>query len=76
MNLSSEDVQVRLPSDGLYWAKEEPVTTPFFNIWDASMAKIGKSVSFLPSHLSSLKERNKEAVATAPTSERVSPVAP
>ncbi|KAJ5377850.1 uncharacterized protein N7496_005259 [Penicillium cataractarum] len=75
INLSSEDIQVRLPSDGLYWAKEEPVTTPFFNIWDASMAKIGKSVSFLPSHFSSLADRDKEAAVTAPTSERVSPVA-
>ena len=38
------------------------------------MAKIGKSVSFLPSHFSSLADRDKEAAATAPTSERVSPV--
>lgn len=39
------------------------------------MAKIGKSVSFLPSHFSSLADRDKEAAATAPASERVSPVA-
>lgn len=74
MNLSSEDVLVRLPSDGLYWAKEEPVITPFLNVWDSSMAKIGKSVSFLPSHYASLADRDKELAATAPTSERVSPV--
>lgn len=74
MNLSSEDVQVRLPSDGLYWAKEEPVITPFFYIWDASMAKIGKSISFLPSHLTCLADQEKEAIAIAPASGRVSPV--
>jgi hypothetical protein len=39
------------------------------------MAKLGKSVSFLPSHFSSLADPDREAAATAPTSERVSPVA-
>lgn len=73
MNLSSEDVHVRLPSDGLYWVKEEPVTTPFFNIWDASLGRIGKSVSFLPSHFTSLADKEKQTSATAPASERVSP---
>ncbi|KAJ5748322.1 uncharacterized protein N7511_010018 [Penicillium nucicola] len=57
ISLSIEDVQVRLPSDGLYWVKEEPVTTPFFNIWNNSEGKIGKSVSFLPSYLSSLADK-------------------
>lgn len=75
MSLSSEDIQVRLPSDGLYWVKEEPVVTPFFNIWDTSMYKIGKSVSFLPSHLSCLADRDKEVATAATTSEHVSPVA-
>lgn len=73
MNLSSDDVQVRLPSDGLYWVKEEPVTTPFFNIWDSSMARLVKSVSFLPGHFASLADKEKETPPTAPNSERVSP---
>ncbi|KAJ5125795.1 hypothetical protein N7448_005109 [Penicillium atrosanguineum] len=72
-NLSSEDVQVRLPSDGLYWVKEEPVTTPFFNVWDSSLGRMGKSVSFLPSHFTSLADQDKQSTATAPTSERVTP---
>ncbi|OGM50920.1 hypothetical protein ABOM_000712 [Aspergillus bombycis] len=74
MSLSSDDVKLRLPSDGTYWAKEEPVTTPFFNIWDTSLAKIGKSVSFLPGHFSSIADKEKDADITPSRSERVSPV--
>lgn len=73
MNLSSDDVQVRLPSDGLYWVKEEPVTTPFFNIWDSSKIRLGKSVSFIAGHFSSLADKEKETAPTGPNSERVSP---
>ncbi|PIG88103.1 hypothetical protein AARAC_001579 [Aspergillus arachidicola] len=74
MSLSSDDVKLRLPSDGTYWAKEEPVTTPFFNIWDTTLAKIGMSVSFLPGHFSSLADREKYVDNTPSRSERVSPV--
>ncbi|GMF70080.1 unnamed protein product [Aspergillus oryzae] len=74
MSLSSDDVKLRLPSDGTYWAKEEPVTTPFFNIWDTTLAKIGKSVSFLPGHLSSLADKEKYVDNNPSRSERVSPV--
>lgn len=74
MSLSSEDVQVRLPSDGLYWVKEEPVTTPFLNIWDISVTKIGKSVSFLPRHFSTLADKAKYDAARTGSSERVTPV--
>ena len=74
MSLSSDDVRLRLPSDGTYWAKEEPVTTPFFNIWDTSLAKLGKSVSFLPGHFSSLADKEKDVDNTPSRSERVSPV--
>ncbi|OQE10760.1 hypothetical protein PENVUL_c003G07340 [Penicillium vulpinum] len=72
--VTGEDVQVRLPSDGLYWVKEEPVTTPFFHIWEASLGNIGKSVSFLPSHFISLADKEKETTDTVPTSERASPI--
>ncbi|KNG89013.1 hypothetical protein ANOM_002401 [Aspergillus nomiae NRRL 13137] len=74
MSLSSDDVRLRLPSDGTYWAKEEPVTTPFFNIWDTSLAKIGKSVSFLPGHFSSIADKEKDVDSNPSRSERVSPV--
>jgi hypothetical protein len=57
----------------LYWVKEEPVTTPFFNIWEASLGKIGKSVSFLPSHFTSLVDKEKQSKATPSASERVTP---
>ena len=47
-SLTSNDVQRRLPADGGLWHKEEGVTTPYFGIWDRSMAKIGNSIAFLP----------------------------
>lgn len=47
-SLTSDDVQRRLPADGGLWHKEEGVTTPFFGIWDRSVAKIGNSLAFLP----------------------------
>lgn len=74
MSLSSQDVQVRLPSDGLYWVKEEPVTTPFLNIWDLSTTNIGTSISFLPRHFSSLEEKEKYDTARKSLSDRTSPV--
>lgn len=40
------------------------------------MAKMGKSVSFLPSHFSSLADKEKDEAATAPASRRVSPAPP
>ncbi|EEY22855.1 conserved hypothetical protein [Verticillium alfalfae VaMs.102] len=49
-SLTSDDVQRKLPADGGLWHKEEPVTTPYFGIWDRSAAKIGKSIAFLPGH--------------------------
>ncbi|KAM9877519.1 hypothetical protein VDGL01_08356 [Verticillium dahliae] len=49
-SLTSDDVQRRLPADGGLWHKEEPVTTPYFGIWDRSAARIGKSIAFLPGH--------------------------
>lgn len=74
MSLSREDVQVRLPSDGLYWVKEEPVTTPFLNIWDTSVGNIGVSISFLPRHLNSLSERHQHDIERISSSDRPSPV--
>ncbi|KAI6782634.1 uncharacterized protein J7T54_003647 [Emericellopsis cladophorae] len=47
-SLTSDDVQRRLPADGGTWHKEEGVTTPYFGIWDRSVAKIGNSIAFLP----------------------------
>ena len=49
-SLTSSDVRRRLPADGGLWHKGESVTTPYFGIWDKSVAKIGNSIAFLPSN--------------------------
>ncbi|KAH7189719.1 hypothetical protein BKA60DRAFT_613357 [Fusarium oxysporum] len=48
--LTSDDVNRRLPCDGITWRKEETVSTPYFGIWDKSAARIGNPIAFLPSH--------------------------
>ncbi|KAF2007162.1 hypothetical protein P154DRAFT_592344 [Amniculicola lignicola CBS 123094] len=47
-SLTSEDVHRRLPADGGYFTKQEPVTTPYFGVWSKSAAKIGKSIAHFP----------------------------
>ncbi|KAH7153783.1 hypothetical protein DER46DRAFT_687310 [Fusarium sp. MPI-SDFR-AT-0072] len=49
-DLTSDDVNRRLPCDGITWRKEETVSTPYFGIWDKSAARIGNPIAFLPSH--------------------------
>lgn len=46
--MTSEDVKRRLPADGGYFTREEPVTTPYFGLWDKSAAKIGRSLAHVP----------------------------
>ncbi|SCV48589.1 related to C6 transcription factor [Fusarium fujikuroi] len=49
-SLTSDDLNCRLPCDGISWRKEESVSTPYFGIWDKSAARIGNPIAFLPSH--------------------------
>ncbi|KAJ4257994.1 hypothetical protein NW762_008131 [Fusarium torreyae] len=49
-SLTSDDVNRRLPCDGITWRKEDPVYTPYFGIWDKSAGRIGNPIAFLPSH--------------------------
>lgn len=49
-SLTSDDVNRRLPCDGITWRKEDPVFTPYFGIWDKSAGRIGNPIAFLPSH--------------------------
>ncbi|KAF4973444.1 hypothetical protein FSARC_269 [Fusarium sarcochroum] len=49
-SLTSDDVNRRLPCDGITWRKEDPVSTPYFGIWDKSAGRIGNPIAFLPSH--------------------------
>ncbi|KAL9476126.1 hypothetical protein ACSS6W_005967 [Trichoderma asperelloides] len=47
-SLTSDDVHRRLPCGGAMWARSEPVSTPYFGIWDKATAKIGNSISNAP----------------------------
>jgi transcription factor-like protein len=49
-SLTSDDVNRRLPCDGITWRKEDPVDTPYFGIWDKAAGRIGNPIAFLPSH--------------------------
>ncbi|KAM0282036.1 hypothetical protein ACHAQH_003242 [Verticillium albo-atrum] len=64
-SLTSDDVRRRLPADGGLWHKEEPVTTPYFGIWDRSAAKIGKSIAFLPGNITEPASDASSASSTA-----------
>jgi hypothetical protein len=47
-SLTADDVHRRLPADGGYFTREEPVTTPYFGIWNKAAARIGRSLANLP----------------------------
>ncbi|KAG9258468.1 fungal-specific transcription factor domain-containing protein [Emericellopsis atlantica] len=64
-SLTSDDVQRRLPADGGTWHKEEGVTTPYFGIWDRSVAKIGNSIAFLPGNYPS-PDKGQDNTASTP----------
>ncbi|KAM5341326.1 hypothetical protein ACJ41O_014357 [Fusarium nematophilum] len=49
-SLTSDDVNRCLPCDGITWRKEDPVSTPYFGIWDKSASRIGNPIAFLPTH--------------------------
>ncbi|KAM0418800.1 hypothetical protein ACHAPT_012310 [Fusarium lateritium] len=49
-SLTSDDVNRRLPCDGITWRKEDAVSTPYFGIWDKSAGRIGNPIAFLPAH--------------------------
>lgn len=66
-SLTSDDVRRRLPACGGIWHKEDPVTTPYFGIWDRSAAKIGNSIAFLPAHYPS-PEQTVDAPPETPAS--------
>ncbi|KAH7384535.1 hypothetical protein BKA66DRAFT_80189 [Pyrenochaeta sp. MPI-SDFR-AT-0127] len=47
-SLTADDVHRRLPADGGYFTREEPVTTPYFGIWNKAAARIGRSLANVP----------------------------
>ncbi|KAL4891172.1 fungal-specific transcription factor domain-containing protein [Aspergillus ambiguus] len=70
-SLTADDVQRRLPCDGITWRKGDPVVTPYFGIWDKSAGRIGNPIAFLPTHPISARpvtEDEAEALSEAGTS--------
>lgn len=47
-SLTSNDVHRRLPCGGGMWAREEPVLTPYFGIWDNSARNMENSIVNIP----------------------------
>jgi hypothetical protein len=47
-SLTSDEVHRRLPADGGYFTREEPVVTPYFGIWNKAAARIGRSLANVP----------------------------
>jgi hypothetical protein len=70
-SLTSDDVRRRLPADGGLWHTEEAVITPYFGIWDRSAARIGSSITFLPTHYPSPGQTNDESPASPKTATTV-----
>lgn len=60
-------MQRRLPADGGLWHKQEVVVTPYFGIWDRSVAKIGHSIAFLPGNYPSPEQTQDKTVQPPPT---------
>ncbi|KAH7115110.1 fungal-specific transcription factor domain-containing protein [Dendryphion nanum] len=49
VSLTADDVCRRLPIDGGLWKRNQSALTPYLGIWDHSAAKIGHSITYLPS---------------------------
>jgi hypothetical protein len=47
-SLTADDVHRRLPADGGFFTREEPVITPYFGIWNKAAARIGRSLANVP----------------------------
>lgn len=68
-SLTAADVSRRLPICGGHWYHETPAATPYFGIWDRSVAGINKSVTFIPAYYwSTSPSTNVDAYETCSTS--------
>lgn len=79
-SLTSDDVNRRLPCDGIQWRKEDEVTTPYFGIWDKATGRIGNPIAFLPSHYAhqsvqqqQQQQSREDDIAPTPTDVSTSP---
>ncbi|KAF1931383.1 uncharacterized protein M421DRAFT_56973 [Didymella exigua CBS 183.55] len=67
-SLTSDDVHRRLPADGGYFTREEPVTTPFFGIWNKAVARIGRSLANVPAPYSEEDPTTEQPQGASPNS--------
>lgn len=67
-SLTSDDVHRRLPADGGYFTREEPVMTPYFGIWNKAAAKIGQSLANVPAQYNEEDPASEQTQGTSPNS--------
>lgn len=67
-SLTSDDVHRRLPADGGYFTREEPVTTPYFGIWNKAAARIGRSLANVPAPYSEDDPTTEQPQGASPNS--------
>jgi hypothetical protein len=67
-SLTAEDVHRRLPADGAYFTREEPVTTPYFGIWNKAAARIGRSLANVPAQYNEDDPSIETCSGTSPSS--------
>lgn len=53
---TSDNVSRQLPCNGGIWRRNEESRTPYFGIWEKSQARIGQSITSLPTHKASPNE--------------------
>jgi hypothetical protein len=53
---TSDNVSRQLPCNGGIWRRNEESSTPYFGIWEKSQARIGQSITSLPTHKPSPNE--------------------
>ncbi|KAF1832071.1 hypothetical protein BDW02DRAFT_22342 [Decorospora gaudefroyi] len=67
-SLTADDVHRRLPADGGYFTREEPVTTPYFGIWNKAAARIGRSLANVPAQYNDEDPSFDQPQGASPTS--------
>lgn len=67
-SLTSDDVHRRLPADGGYFTREEPVITPYFGIWNKAAARIGRSLANIPAPYSEEDPTAEQPQSASPNS--------
>jgi hypothetical protein len=67
-SLTSDDVHRRLPADGGFFTRENPVTTPYFGIWNKAAARIGRSLAHVPAQYNEDDSAAEQPMGASPNS--------